>query len=107
MRSLVVYHNGTTVGVLSEQENIWEFSYADDWLSFVGGLDLSSALSRDGKTITDGSSTRPVQWYFDNLLPEETLRQVQGGPTQCDIRIAPGCSEHPSILQCRLCPDAP
>ncbi|PFG07988.1 HipA domain-containing protein [Marinobacter sp. LV10MA510-1] len=76
MRSLVVYHNGATVGLLSEQENIWEFSYADDWLSFVDGFDLSPALSRDEKTIKDGSSTRPVQWYFDNLLPEETLRQV-------------------------------
>ncbi len=76
MRSLVVYHNGTMVGVLSEQENIWEFSYADDWLSYADGFDLSPSLPRDGKTIKDGSSKRPVQWYFDNLLPEEALRQV-------------------------------
>jgi serine/threonine-protein kinase HipA len=29
----------------------------------------------DGKQ-TDGSSTRPIQWYFDNLLPEEKAREL-------------------------------
>ncbi|MFL1466614.1 HipA domain-containing protein [Marinobacter sp. HN1S83] len=76
MRSLVVYYNGTKVGFLSEQENIWELSYADEWLAFADGFDLSPSLPRDEKTIKDGSSKRPVQWYFDNLLPEEALRQV-------------------------------
>lgn len=76
MRSLTVYYNGRTVGVLSERENIWEFAYAEDWLSFAEGFDLSPALPREDKVIRDGSSKRPVQWYFDNLLPEEALRQV-------------------------------
>lgn len=24
----------------------------------------------------DGGTLRPVQWYFDNLLPEERLRET-------------------------------
>lgn len=76
MRYLNVYHNGETVGCLTEASNIWAFDYAQSWRDAPDGFDLSPALPREQKTIKDGGSSRPVQWYFDNLLPEEALREV-------------------------------
>ena len=70
------FSNAQLVGCLQEENNIWAFNYADEWLSFPEAFDLSPALPRAQKSIKDGSSSRPVQWYFDNLLPEETLREV-------------------------------
>lgn len=40
------------------------------------GFDLSPTLAREKQRHVDGASSRPVQWYFDNLLPEEALRTV-------------------------------
>lgn len=76
MRSLNVFYEGRMVGTLTEENNIWAFSYNEAWIGDQGSFDLSPALTRGQKTIRDGSSQRPVQWYFDNLLPEEALRQV-------------------------------
>jgi serine/threonine-protein kinase HipA len=39
-------------------------------------FDLSPALPRKRPLIQDGASLRPVQWYFDNLLPEDQLRAL-------------------------------
>ena len=74
MRELSVYVDATLVGTLQEDNNIWRFTYAASWLAADEGFDLSPALCRTAATHLDGSSVRPVQWYFDNLLPEEDLR---------------------------------
>ena len=74
MRELSVYADATLVGTLQEDNNIWRFTYAASWLAADEGFDLSPALCRTAATHLDGSSVRPVQWYFDNLLPEEDLR---------------------------------
>lgn len=79
MRSLNVFFHEQLVGDLAENGNIWQFNYSDEWLRSGDGFDLSPALPRSDKTIVDGASQRPVQWYFDNLLPEEVLRQVVAG----------------------------
>lgn len=70
-RSLVVWIDQTRVGRLSEQGNVWSFSYGPAWLNAPDSFDLSPALARSEREIHDGSSFRPVQWFFDNLLPEE------------------------------------
>ncbi|MGK5025483.1 HipA domain-containing protein [Janthinobacterium sp. RB2R34] len=76
MSSLNVYIDTVLVGVLREQEDLWQFEYDAKWITATQGYDLAPGLSRaQGKHI-DGSTTRPVQWYFDNLLPEEMLRQA-------------------------------
>lgn len=36
-----------------------------------GGCQLSPSLPRAQLAHVDGATTRAVQWYFDNLLPEE------------------------------------
>jgi serine/threonine-protein kinase HipA len=73
---LHVYVESTLVGTLSEQNNLWVFSYAHEWIAMERSFDLSPALPRAKLRHADGGTERPVQWYFDNLLPEELLRQA-------------------------------
>lgn len=84
-RQLAVLTNDQLVGHLREDNDLWEFEYAPDWVAAPHGFDLSPALP---STLAepavqpkparhrDGATHRPVQWYFDNLLPEEALRTV-------------------------------
>ena len=76
MRTLAVWANDQMVGWLHEGESIWRFDYDPLWVDAPGSFDLSPALPRAILCHLDGGSTRPVQWYFDNLLPEEGLRQA-------------------------------
>lgn len=73
-RQLEVMVNRDLVGWLREENDLWQFEYAGQWRASATGFDLSPALSRTRALHIDGASTRPVQWYFDNLLPEEALR---------------------------------
>jgi serine/threonine-protein kinase HipA len=75
MRSLIVYLNDVHVGTLSEADNLWSFDYDPQWAAVPNSFDLAPALKRSQLRHEDGGSDRPVQWYFDNLLPEEQLRQ--------------------------------
>ena len=76
VRQREVLVNDELVGVLAEENDLWQFDYADQWIASVRGFDLSPFLARNQRIIVDGASNRPVQWYFDNLLPEEALRTV-------------------------------
>lgn len=75
-RILNVWINEILVGVLTDENNIWSFQYAQEWLDNNNSFDLSPSLRRTKDLIVDGSSTRPVQWFFDNLLPEEGAREL-------------------------------
>jgi serine/threonine-protein kinase HipA len=76
MRSLAVYLNETRIGTLHETDDLWNFEYEVSWQESTAGFDLSPALPRSRRVHHDGASVRPVQWYFDNLLPEEALREA-------------------------------
>src|SRR5437762_4446791 len=76
MRELVAYLNGLPVGVLGESDDLWRFEYDPQWAQAADSFDLSPALPRSTLQHEDRGSNRPVQWYFDNLLPEERLRDV-------------------------------
>lgn len=76
MRQLNVFIDHRHVGVLSEAEDLWVFEYDEAWARAAGGFDLGPGLPREQQRIADGGTNRPVQWYFDNLLPEEGLRQA-------------------------------
>lgn len=76
MRSLNVYIDRKLVGVLHEGEDLWCFEYDEKWAEAPDGFDLAPGLSRAQRAHVDGGTNRPVQWYFDNLLPEELLRQA-------------------------------
>lgn len=75
MRSLNVYIDQRRVGTLREGDDLWSFEYDGEWVLAGDGFDLSPALPRAQVRHEDGGTQRPVQWYFDNLLPEELLRE--------------------------------
>jgi serine/threonine-protein kinase HipA len=76
MRTLIAYLNDSRVGTLSEGNDLWSFDYDPAWSQAPGSFDLAPALDRAAGLHQDGATQRPVQWYFDNLLPEETLREA-------------------------------
>lgn len=76
MRELKTYVDRQFVGTLREDNNLWVFEYDQAWSVHPQGFDLSPALPRAVAEHRDGASVRPVQWYFDNLLPEEDLRRL-------------------------------
>ena len=75
-RLLQAYINTRRVGELSGEGGIWSFSYDPGWVAAADGYALSPALPLGTTPIVDTGSMRPVQWYFDNLLPEETARTL-------------------------------
>ena len=76
MRTLCVFLNDKPVGTLSEGEDLWSFAYNAQWAQAPDSFDLAPGLPRAEHVHQDGGTSRPVQWYFDNLLPEETLRET-------------------------------
>jgi serine/threonine-protein kinase HipA len=75
-RMLVVYFEEHVVGQLQEHNNIWQFTYHEGWLADQQAFDISPHLPRQIKPHIDGASERHVQWFFDNLLPEEDARTL-------------------------------
>jgi serine/threonine-protein kinase HipA len=76
LRELAVTVNDQSVGSLKEIDDLWAFEYSAEWMASARSFDLSPALPRAERMHRDGASSRPVQWYFDNLLPEEAMRTV-------------------------------
>lgn len=76
LRELIASINAVEVGRLRDRANIWSFEYSPDWIAAPDAYDLAPSLPRRAVTIVDGASERPVQWFFDNLLPEEQAREV-------------------------------
>ena len=75
-RELEISVNERLLGYLRESNGLWELEYEADWAGATDAFDLSPALPRSRRVHADGASLRPVQWYFDNLLPEEALRSA-------------------------------
>ena len=75
-RTLQVLINGALVGTLRDENNIWAFQYDSSWLQTLGAFELAASIPLKEGWQVDGSSVRPVQWFFDNLLPEELMRKV-------------------------------
>ncbi|WP_417583213.1 HipA domain-containing protein [Nitrincola sp.] len=89
-RTLVVWSNHTRVGTLREHNNLWAFDYDPKWTMF----DLCPMLPRSAGSIEDGSSRRPIQWFFDNLLPEEGARALLAADAQISEADAFGLLSH-------------
>jgi len=79
-RELMAWIGDHLVGHLYDDNGVWSFRYADNWAAF----DLCPSLPRAQGSIVDNSSQRPVQWYFDNLLPEEGQRQLLAADVRLD-----------------------
>lgn len=89
-RALHASINQTKVGTLQEVDGLWSFHYTADWLGSPGGFALSPHLPLSAEPLLDGASKRPVQWYFDNLLPEEGQRVLLAGDAKLDAADAFG-----------------
>lgn len=76
MRELQVSINNQLIGKLSEDNDIWSFQYVVDWLNSANCYPLCSDIPLSEHRQTDGSSKRYIQWFFDNLLPEEGARTL-------------------------------
>ena len=76
MRALAVLLGDRRVGTLAESDDLWRFAYDSRWRCAADSFDLAPSLPRAQGEIIDGATNRPVQWYFDNLLPEEALREA-------------------------------
>ena len=87
-RQLEVVLNNQVIGVLKEVSDIWEFDYSPEWLQDPRSFDLSPAIGRYQQQHLDGSTMRPVQWYFDNLLPEEAGTSARPRRTRSITRYA-------------------
>lgn len=75
-RRLDIFINQVQLGTLHEDNDLWTLVYLPQWVDRPDSFDLSPALSRRHLLHRDGATLRPVQWYFDNLLPEEKLREL-------------------------------
>lgn len=89
-RSLRASIDQTEVGTLQEVAGLWSFQYAAGWLGNPRGFALSPHLPMTAESLLDGASKRPVQWYFDNLLPEEGQRVLLAGDAKLDASDAFG-----------------
>lgn len=90
MRTLQAMINGQHVATLTDNSGSWQLEYSPAWVKSEEGYDLSPRLPRASETIVDGSSERPVQWFFDNLLPEEQSRQLLAGDAKIEFADAFG-----------------
>ncbi len=71
-RELDIWIEQERVGRLFENTGIWSFEYDSNWLA--SGYPLAPGLPLQTTRIMDGGTARPVQWFFDNLLPEDAAR---------------------------------
>lgn len=83
-RSLRALIDQTEVGSLQETAGLWSFQYAEHWLDNPQRFALSPHLPLTVEPLLDGASQRPVQWYFDNLLPEEGQRVLLANDARLD-----------------------
>ena len=86
--------NGRPVGTLEDEQGRWAFIYDRSWLSFDKAYALSPHLPLQEESLVDNSSQRHVQWYFDNLLPEEGQRALLAGEATIDQADAFALLEH-------------
>lgn len=74
-RQLTVWLEKKKVGTLESVNGIWSFIYEPSWIDDKSGFPLCPSIDyRVQAKHTDNSTDRYVQWFFDNLLPEENLR---------------------------------
>lgn len=62
------------MGELHEQSGIWSFIYTQEWLVSPDAFSISPHIPLQSEVRVDSSTHRHVQWFFDNLLPEEDAR---------------------------------
>lgn len=75
-RVLTIWVHEQKLGQVFCEQDVWGFQYHADWLKLASRFALSPALPLQQKSFRDEHSQRPVQWFFDNLLPEGPIREA-------------------------------
>ncbi len=73
-KKLIVWFEKKLVGELESLNGVWSFEYAQSWQDDKSAFPLCPNIGLSRKKHTDNSTDRYVQWFFDNLLPEENAR---------------------------------
>ena len=92
-RILDVFIERSIVGALGERDGVWTFKYDAAWLESATCFPIAPGLPLQAVGIVDGGTHRPVQWFFDNLLPEEDLRERLAKETHIEAADAFGLLE--------------
>ncbi len=74
--TLAVWCEQIRLGEISTDRGIWQFRYDPSWLAHASRYPLSPHFPLRAEPFIDTSEERPVQWFFDNLLPEGGVRHA-------------------------------
>ena len=72
MSTLTVLANGAPVGTVEIDNGHWSFCYTAEWNDYA----LSPNFPIVTQKFEDTANTKPVEWFFENLLPEGRLRDL-------------------------------
>jgi serine/threonine-protein kinase HipA len=72
MSQLRVLSDGAWIGTLDVIEGRWSFAYAPEWTIHP----LAPGFPLTVRDYQDAGEHRPVEWFFENLLPEGRLREL-------------------------------
>jgi serine/threonine-protein kinase HipA len=73
-RYLCIWCGDECLGELHEQSGIWSFIYTQKWLDRRSAFSISPHIPLQSELHVDSTTSRHVQWFLDNLLPEEDAR---------------------------------
>jgi len=74
VRKLQVYAGKQLMGQLRDTNGFWSFEYDEAWLALPNKFAICPDIPLKKGEYLDSGTTRPVQRFFDNLLPEENAR---------------------------------
>ncbi len=83
-RSLTVFVSTKKMGELKDVNGFWAFEYAHEWVNSDKNFSLSPDIPIQNEMTLDTGTKRPVQSFFDNLLPEENARKLLAKDAQVD-----------------------
>tara|TARA_B100001105_G_scaffold17745_1_gene12945 strand:+ start:127 stop:576 length:450 start_codon:yes stop_codon:yes gene_type:complete len=72
------------MGELKDVNGFWAFEYAQEWINSDENFSLSPDIPIQNEMTLDTGTKRPVQSFFDNLLPEENARKLLAKDAQVD-----------------------
>jgi|GEM_PF-843322 len=72
MSQLRVLSDDAWIGTLDVTEGRWSFAYAPEWTIHP----LAPGFPLTVRDYQDAGEHRPVEWFFENLLPEGRLREL-------------------------------
>ena len=72
--TLQVFIQGARVGELRDEDGVWSFHYAHNWAHTADRSPLAPGIPLRKEPVVDRGSNRPVQQYFESLLPQDRAR---------------------------------